>query len=320
MDNIFKKPDWYGEKSYDLQFIRFDGNEDLDVVNYILKEERLWPIDKLSYDLYWNDIRRLKIKKYDDEEEMHLIDKSVDGNKSSILKLFYSVLNNVIYIAKQYQNNGLNINDLISEGNIGAWIAVHKMDKQRFKTSTYSSYWIRGVIREALNKYSNLIRCPSNIVTTYLKLQKFTNLHILHYGEIPNHEQLAKESNTALTITEDCVNIISDHISLDAYKDHFNDEDVFEEAIAKWNDNYYQPDEDLYQESLHIDIEIVLEDLYEREREILKAFFGIGCKEMTLEEIGEKYDLTRERVRQIKDKAVRKLKGYRSKPLKQYLG
>ena len=225
--------------------------------------------ESASLDKYLQEIGREVLVTV--EEEVELAQAIKKGDQAALDKLTRANLRFVVSVAKQYQNQGLSLPDLINEGNLGLIKAAQKFDETRgFKFISYAVWWIRQSILQALAEQSRIVRLPLNQVGSLNKISKALSKFEQENERRPSPEELADSS--------------------------------------------------LNQESLSKEVERALSQLHERERDILKMFFGIGCQEMTLEEIGAKFDLTRERVRQIKEKAIRRLKGQKSKLLKSYLG
>ena len=214
----------------------------------------------------------------------------------------------MVSVAKQYQNQGLSLPDLINEGNLGLIKAAEKFDETRgFKFISYAVWWIRQSILQALAEQSRIVRLPLNQVGSLNKINKaFARL------ELANELDLPKEKVT------DTLRVSGRHVSVDAPFSDGEDNSLLDVLV---NNDSPIADRGLINESLGTEVERALSTLTDRERDIIKYFFGIGCAEMTLEEIGEKFGLTRERVRQIKEKAIRRLRhSARSKLLKSYLG
>ena len=230
------------------------------------------------------------------EEEVELAQRIHQGDQRALDKLVRANLRFVVSVAKQYQNQGLSLPDLINEGNLGLIKAAQKFDETRgFKFISYAVWWIRQSILQALAEQSRIVRLPLNQVGSLNKISKALSKFEQENERRPSPEELAEKLDVPVDKIADTLKVSGRHISVDA---------PFVEG----------------EESLSKEVERALKQLHDREREILKMFFGIGCQEMTLEEIGAKFDLTRERVRQIKEKAIRRLKGQKSHLLKAYLG
>ena len=248
------------------------------------------------------------------EEEVERAQRIRKGDQEALDKLTKANLRFVVSVAKQYQNQGLSLPDLINEGNLGLIKAAEKFDETRgFKFISYAVWWIRQSILQALAEQSRIVRLPLNQVGSLNKINKAFARFEQEHERTPSPEELANELELPKEKVSDTLRVAGRHISVDA---PFADgEDVLV------NTDSPNADRGLINESLSTEVNRALETLTERERDIIKYFFGIGCSEMTLEEIGEKFDLTRERVRQIKEKAIRRLRhSSRSKLLKSYLG
>ena len=222
-------------------------------------------------------------------------------------------------MAKQYQNQGLSLPDLINEGNLGLIKAAEKFDETRgFKFISYAVWWIRQSILQALAEQSRIVRLPLNQVGSLNKINKALSKFEQEYERQPSNEELSEMIDVPKDKISDTLRVSGRHVSVDAPFVEGEDNSLLDVLP---NDDSPMADRGLVNESLNTEIERALSTLTDREREIVKSFFGIGCQEMTLEEIGERFGLTRERVRQIKEKAIRRLKSpSRSKLLKGYLG
>ena len=222
-------------------------------------------------------------------------------------------------VAKQYQNQGLSLPDLINEGNLGLIKAAEKFDETRgFKFISYAVWWIRQSILQALAEQSRIVRLPLNQVGSLNKINKALTRFEQENERQPTNEELSEMIDVPKDKISDTLRVGSRHVSVDAPFVEGEDNSLLDVLP---NDDSPSADRGLVNESLNTEIERALSTLTDREREIVKSFFGIGCQEMTLEEIGERFGLTRERVRQIKEKAIRRLKSpSRSKLLKGYLG
>ena len=225
----------------------------------------------------------------------------------------------MVSVAKQYQNQGLSLPDLINEGNLGLIKAAEKFDETRgFKFISYAVWWIRQSILQALAEQSRIVRLPLNQVGSLNKINKALSKFEQEYERQPSNEELSEMIDVPKDKISDTLRVGSRHVSVDAPFVEGEDNSLLDVLP---NDDSPSADKGLVNESLNTEIERALSTLTDREREIIKSFFGIGCQEMTLEEIGERFGLTRERVRQIKEKAIRRLKSpNRSKLLKSYLG
>jgi RNA polymerase primary sigma factor len=222
-------------------------------------------------------------------------------------------------VAKQYQNQGLSLPDLINEGNLGLIKAAEKFDETRgFKFISYAVWWIRQSILQALAEQSRIVRLPLNQVGSLNKINKAFSKFEQEHERKPSPEELAESLELPAEKVADTLRVSGRHISVDAPFVEGEDNSLLDVLI---NNDSPNADRALMMESLAKEIERALATLTERESDIIRMFFGIGCQEMTLEEIGERFGLTRERVRQIKEKAIRRLRHTsRSKFLKTYLG
>ena len=253
------------------------------------------------------------------EEEVELAQRIRKGDQEALEKLTKANLRFVVSVAKQYQNQGLSLPDLINEGNLGLIKAAEKFDETRgFKFISYAVWWIRQSILQALAEQSRIVRLPLNQVGSLNKINKAFARFEQEHERVPSPEELAQELELPREKVTDTLRVAGRHISVDA---PFADGEVNSLLDVLVNPDSPNADRGLIYESLATEVDRALETLTERERDIIRYFFGIGCSEMTLEEIGEKFDLTRERVRQIKEKAIRRLRhSSRSALLKSYLG
>ena len=275
--------------------------------------------ESASLDKYLQEIGREELITV--SEEVELAQKIKEGGKEgakALDMLTRANLRFVVSVAKQYQNQGLSLPDLINEGNLGLIRAAQKFDETRgFKFISYAVWWIRQSILQALSEQSRIVRLPLNQVGSLNKISKALSKFEQEHERRPSAEELSEQLNIPVDKVNDTLKVSGRHISVDApFVD--GEDNTLLDVIA--NNDSPMADAALNQESLSKEVDRALKQLHEREREILKMFFGIGCQEMTLEEIGSKFDLTRERVRQIKEKAIRRLKGQKSKLLKSYLG
>ena len=253
------------------------------------------------------------------EEEVELAQRIRKGDQEALEKLTKANLRFVVSVATQYQNQGLSLPDLINEGNLGLIKAAEKFDETRgFKFISYAVWWIRQSILQALAEQSRIVRLPLNQVGSLNKINKAFARFEQEHERVPSPEELAQELELPREKVTDTLRVAGRHISVDAPFADGEDNSLLDVLV---NPDSPNADRGLINESLATEVERALETLTERERDIIRYFFGIGCSEMTLEEIGEKFDLTRERVRQIKEKAIRRLRhSSRSKLLKSYLG
>lgn len=272
--------------------------------------------ESASLDKYLQEIGREELISV--SEEVELAQKIRKGDHAALEKLTRANLRFVVSVAKQYQNQGLSLPDLINEGNLGLIRAAQKFDETRgFKFISYAVWWIRQSILQALAEQSRIVRLPLNQVGSLNKITKELSKFEQENERRPSPEELAERLGMPVDKVADTLKVSGRHISVDAPFVEGEDNSLLDVLT---NDDSPMADQSLNQESLSKEIDRALKQLYDREREILKMFFGIGYPEMTLEEIGEKFDLTRERVRQIKEKAIKRLKGQKSNLLKGYLG
>ena len=272
--------------------------------------------ESASLDKYLQEIGRKDLITVD--EEVELAQKIKQGDQAALDKLVSANLRFVVSVAKQYQNQGLSLPDLIDEGNLGLIKAAQKFDETRgFKFISYAVWWIRQSILQALAEQSRIVRLPLNQVGSLNKIGKALQRFEQENERRPSPAELAEQLDVPVEKIADTMKVSGRHVSV--YAPFVDGEDNSLLDVLP-NEDSPMADSSLTQESLSKEVNRALEQLNPRERDILKMFFGIGCQEMTLEEIGAKFDLTRERVRQIKEKAIRRLKGQKSKLLKSYLG
>ena len=253
------------------------------------------------------------------EEEIALARKIKEGDKDALLKLTRANLRFVVSVAKQYQHQGLSLPDLINEGNIGLIKAAEKFDDTRgFKFISYAVWWIRQSIMQALADQSRLVRLPLNQVGSVNKINKISNKFEQEFERKPSIAEIAEEINLSQERVSDAIKGNNRHVSMDAPLTDGNDNGLAD--LLQGNDGQ-DIDTHLLLESLREELKLALNILDERERFVIEAFYGINQPEMTLQEIGAKKGLTRERARQIREKAIRKLrKNTQNKLLKSYLG
>lgn len=225
----------------------------------------------------------------------------------------------VVSVAKQYQNQGLSLPDLINEGNLGLIKAAEKFDETRgFKFISYAVWWIRQSILQAIAEQSRIVRLPLNQVGSVNKINRELNKFEQEHERRPSVNEMADRIDLPEDKIAEAMKVNGHHVSMDAPFVEGEDNSLLDVLT---NDDAPGTDRELVMESLRSEIGRALEILNDRERKVIMAFFGIGMPEMTLEEIGDKYNLTRERVRQIKEKAIRRLRhNTKSKLLKSYLG
>lgn len=273
--------------------------------------------ESASLDKYLQEIGREDLITV--EEEVELAQRIRQGDRRALEKLTRANLRFVVSVAKQYQNQGLTLPDLINEGNLGLIKAAEKFDETRgFKFISYAVWWIRQSILQALAEQSRIVRLPLNQVGSLNKINKAFSRFEQENERRPSAEELADDLEIPADKIADTLKVSGRHISVDAPFVEGEDNSLLDVLI---NNDSPNADNSLIKESLGKEIDRALSTLTEREANIVKHFFGVGCVEMTLEEIGEKFGLTRERVRQIKEKAIRRLRhSSKSKLLKSYLG
>jgi RNA polymerase primary sigma factor len=271
-----------------------------------------------SLDKYLQDIGKVDLLTL--EEEIALAIKIKEGNAQALETLTKANLRFVVSVAKQYQNQGLSLGDLINEGNLGLIKAAKRFDETRgFKFISYAVWWIRQSILQALAEQSRIVRLPLNRVGALNKIGKaYSNLE-QEFEREPSASEIARELDMDVGEVADTLKISGRHVSMDAPFTQ-GEENRLLDVIQ--SDEQPPPDQRLMKESLKAEINRALSTLTEREAEVIKLYFGLNKEHsMTLEEIGERFHLTRERVRQIKEKAIRRLRHTsRSKNLKNYLG
>ncbi len=274
--------------------------------------------ESISIDKYLQEIGKYEL--LTPEEEIELARRAKQGDEKALNRLIQANLRFVVSVAKQYQNQGLPLGDLINEGNLGLIKAAKRFDETRgFKFISYAVWWIRQSILQALAEQSRIVRLPLNRVGALNKIGKKLSQLEQEFEREPSPNELAEELDMSVYEVTDTLKISGKHISMDAPFTQGEDNKLLD---IMPNENDPMPDHGLMYESLKKDIEEALNTLDPREREVVKLYFGIGYDHpLTLEEIGEKFKLTRERVRQIKEKAIRKLRHHsRSKALRGYLG
>ncbi len=271
-----------------------------------------------SIDKYLQEISNVPLLTPD--EEIACAKRIKEGDQASLDKLTKSNLRFVVSIAKQYQNQGLSLGDLINAGNLGLLKAATRFDETRgFKFISYAVWWVRQSILQALAEQSRIVRLPLNRIGTLNKIEKiFGELEQVYQRE-PSTQEIAKELKIQPSDVIDALNNSSSHLSLDA-PFSVDEENRLLDLLESSDEP--SPETQLIKESMLIEIERILSTLTQREAKVVRLYFGIGCEHpLTLEEIGETFQLTRERVRQIKEKAIQRLRhNSRSKILRKYLG
>ena len=253
------------------------------------------------------------------DEEVELAQRIRKGDRKALERLTKANLRFVVSVAKQYQNQGLSLPDLINEGNLGLIKAAEKFDETRgFKFISYAVWWIRQSIMQAIAEQSRIVRLPLNQVGSVNKINRLLNKFEQENERRPSVDEISEQIDLPEDKVGEAMMVSGRHVSVDAPFVDGEDNSLLDVLI---NDNAPMADRQLVKESLRTEIDSVLQTLNERERLIISAFYGIGQPEMTLEEIGNKYGLTRERVRQIKEKAIRRLRNdTKNGILKGYLG
>ena len=271
-----------------------------------------------SLDKYLQEIGKVDLITAD--EEVELAQRIKAGDQIALEKLTKANLRFVVSVAKQYQNQGLTLPDLINEGNLGLIKAAQRFDETRgFKFISYAVWWIRQSILQALAEQSRIVRLPLNKIGSINKINKTYAFLEQSHERPPSAEEIAKELDMTINDVKESMKNSGRHVSMDAPLVEGEDSNLYDVLRSGESPN---PDRDLLHESLRTEIERALETLTPREADVIRLYFGLGNQHpMTLEEIGETFDLTRERVRQIKEKSIRRLKHTsRSKILKTYLG
>ena len=273
--------------------------------------------ESASLDKYLQEIGHEDLLTVD--EEVELAQRIRKGDRKALEKLTKANLRFVVSVAKQYQNQGLSLPDLINEGNLGLIKAAEKFDETRgFKFISYAVWWIRQSILQAIAEQSRIVRLPLNQVSSVNKITRGLNKFEQENERRPSVDEIADKVELPEDKIIDAMKVNGRHISVDAPFVEGEDNSLLDIMV---NDDAPLADRSLVMESLRDEITRALSMLNDRERNIIECFFGIGQPEMTLEEIGERFGLTRERVRQIKEKAIRRLRhNTKNKMLKTYLG
>ncbi len=274
--------------------------------------------DTLSLDKYLHEIGKVELLSAD--KEVELAKRIKRGDREALDNLVKANLRFVVSVSKQYQNQGLSLPDLINEGNLGLIKAAERFDETRgFKFISYAVWWIRQSILQALAEQARIVRLPLNKIGSINKINKAFNKLEQQFQREPTVDEIARLMESRPEMIEDSINFSNIHVSMDA---PLRDDETNNLYDIMLNDDSPDPDQSLINGSLRLEIERSLSTLGEREAEILRYYFGLnGYQPHTLEEIGDEFGLTRERVRQIKEKAIKKLKNqYRNRLLKAYLG
>ena len=270
-----------------------------------------------SLDKYLQEISKEELLSV--EEEVELATRIKKGDQKALETLTRANLRFVVSVAKQYQNQGLSLPDLINEGNLGLIKAAERFDETRgFKFISYAVWWIRQSILQAIAEQSRIVRLPLNQVSSVNKISQVLSRIEQENESRPSVDEISEKIDLPKDKIDEAMSISGKHVSMDA---PFADGDENSLLDVLVNDSSPSADKQLVLESLRQEIQEVLSYLNDRERTVIEAYFGIGQQEMTLEEIGVKYGLTRERVRQIKEKAIRRLRNNtKNKMLMSYLG
>ena len=271
-----------------------------------------------SLDKYLQEIGKVELITAD--EEVELAQRIRQGDKIALEKLTKANLRFVVSVSKQYQNQGLSLPDLINEGNLGLIKAAQRFDETRgFKFISYAVWWIRQSILQALAEQSRIVRLPLNKIGSINKINKTYAKLEQEFEREPNAEEIAEALDITEAEVKESMKNAGRHVSMDAPLVQDEDNNMYD--VLK-SDEVITPETELLYESLRKEIDRAISTLTPREADVVRLYFGLnGSHPMTLEEIGEKFDLTRERVRQIKEKAIRRLQHTsRSKILKSYLG
>ena len=278
--------------------------------------KRITNRESVSLDKYLQEISREEL--VSPEEEVELAQRIRKGDHDALEKLVCANLRFVVTVAKQYQNQGLSLADLINEGNIGLIKAASKFDETRgFKFISYAVWWIRQSILQALAEQSYLVHKPMNQVGLVNKISKAIALFEQGNERRPSAHELEEMLDVPAEKIDEALLTSGHSVSMDAPFVDGEDNSLLD-VIP--NDDSPMADNGLMAESLSKDLDRALATLTDRERDIVRMFFGIGCREMTLEEIADKFGLTRERVRQIKERAIRRLRHSGIKSIKEYIG
>jgi len=275
--------------------------------------------ESLSLDKYLNDIGKIPMLSADEEAE--LARRIRMGDEAALEKLTRSNLRFVVSVAKQYQNQGLSLSDLINEGNVGLMKAARRFDETKgFKFISYAVWWIRQSILQSIVEYARIVRLPLNKVGSYNKVNEAFLSFVQEFEREPTHEELAELLDMTPREVSNMLRGTNRHLSVDAPINGEDSDATMLDVLA--NDGEASPDNFLMEESLKDEVQHGLAMLSPREVEVISAYYGLnGFKSLTLEEIGEQYGLTRERVRQIKERAIRRLrKSYNKNALRSYLG
>jgi RNA polymerase primary sigma factor len=274
--------------------------------------------DLPSLDKYLQEIGRRNL--INPNEEVELARRIREGDQKAMEKLILANLRFVVSVSKQYQNQGLTLPDLINEGNIGLIKAAERFDETKgFKFISYAVWWIRQSILQAIAEQSRLVRLPLNKIGLMNKLNRAISKMEQNLGRMPSEEEIAEVVDIEPEDIQRYLNNNGRHVSMDAPLSPTEDSNLYDVIL---NDDASSPEDQLLNDSLNLEIERALKHIGEREAEIIRMFYGLhGLPPQSLDEIGEKFNLTRERVRQIKEKSIQKLKSTtRNRLLRNYLG
>lgn len=271
--------------------------------------------DSIALNKYLQEISHYNMVTAD--EEVSLAQRIKNGDLSALEKLVCANLRFAFSVAKQYESQGVTLADLVNEANMGLIKAAQKFDETRgFKFISYAVWWIRQSILQAIAEKSRMVRLPLNQVGMLGRIGKATSEYEQIYGWKPSVEELSTELGESAEKISDAIKTTRHHISMDAPFIEGEDNSLLDVMVTN---DFPSTDSTLIKESLTTEVEKVMDRLPKRERDILRLSFGIGCQEISLEEIGSQLNLTRERVRQIKEKAIRNLRGEKSRILQSYL-
>lgn len=262
--------------------------------------------ESYALERYLADISKIEL--LSPEQESDLAQRIRNNEEDALDKLVRANLRFVVSVAKQYQNQGLSLSDLINEGNVGLLKAARRFDETKgFKFISYAVWWIRQSILQAIVEYSRIVRLPTNKVTQYNKVNNTFASFLQEFQREPSNEELSDLLNLSVKEVASLISSNSRHVSMDAPMSDDEESSTLLELIS--TDADMSPDLQLMEESVKMEIQYGMAFLSPRELDVIACFFGLnGFKEMSLEEIAEKYDLTKERVRQIKDRAINRLK------------
>ncbi len=291
-----------------------DNEERSDVQNSSSQGSR----NNRSLDVYLHEINKTPLLTR--EQEQDLARKIRGGSQEALDQLVKANLRFVVSIAKQYANQGLSLEDLINDGNLGLIKAAHRFDEKRgYKFISYAVWWIRQAMLQSLAEHSRIVRLPLNRAGTLYRIGKVSRQLDQKLGRQPTAAEIAKQLDISVEEVEDTMHIANTHVSLDDPYSNDKDDNALVDYLT--DDGQADPDEGTYSNALSEDMERALNTLTEREKLILTLYFGIdGEDPMTLEDIGKRLNLTRERIRQIKEKAIQRLRhSTRAKFLKGYM-